>query len=134
MRILAVAEQQDALSSMSGALDLVLLAMLLLVGVYGLYTVIRLKREYMLFPNKFLYPTGCTPENCLDEGGFIDYIIPKLTILSIACLAMGIAYGIRIYVFPDVQNIVIEIATILLPAGILFWYALVQNKVAKTFW
>ncbi len=134
MRIFTAVEQQDAFGTMGRALDLVLLAMLVLVAVYGIYTVIRLKREYMLFPNKFLYPTGCTAENCLDEGGYIDYIIPRLLILSIACLVMAIAYGIKVYVFPDVNNLVIELATIILPFGTLLWYALIQNKVSKTFW
>ena len=134
MRILTAVAQQDAFSTMGRALDLVLLAMLVMVAVYGFYTVIRLKREYMLFPNKFLYPTGCTPENCLDEGGYIDYIIPKLLILSIACLLMSIAYGIRVYVFPAVNSLLIEIATITLPIGVLLWYAFIQNKVSKTFW
>ncbi len=132
--IIYTADQPDMLGSMTDALDMVLLIMLFFVGVYGLYTVIRLKREYMLFPNKFLYPTGCTPENCLDEGAFIDYIIPKLTILSVVCLILAVAYAIRIYVFPDVSHFLIELATIVLPCGILFWYALIQNKVAKTFW
>ena len=134
MRILAAAEQTDMFGAMTDTLDLVLLIILMVVGIYGLYTVIRLKKEYMLFPNKFLYPTGCTPETCLDEGGYIDYIIPKLTILSVVSLILGIAYGIRIYVFGDVQSFIIELATILLPAGILFWYALIQNKVSKRFW
>ena len=134
MRFLTTVEQQDAFSTMGRALDLVLLAMLVLVAVYGIYTVIRLKREYMLFPNKFLYPTGCTAETCLDEGGYIDYIIPRLLILSIACLVMAIAYGIKIYVFPEVNSFVLELATFLMPFGTLLWYAFVQNKVAKTFW
>lgn len=134
MRMLSATEQVDLFGSMGSALDIVLLAMLVLVAVYGLYTVIRLKREYMLFPNKFLYPTGCTAENCLDEGAYIDYIIPKLVILSVACLVMAIAYGVKVYVFPEVNNIVIELATIILPFGTLLWYAMIQNKVSKTFW
>ncbi len=132
--ILAEVEQQDPFAAMGSALDLVLLAMMVMVAIYGFYTVIRLKREYMLFPNKFLYPTGCTPENCLDEGAYIDYIIPKLLILSVACLIMAIAYGIRVYVFPEVNNIIIELATIILPFGTLLWYGMIQNKVSKTFW
>ncbi|MBR6824938.1 MAG: hypothetical protein IKM59_00125 [Oscillospiraceae bacterium] len=133
MRMLAAAGQ-NMLGGMSSALDMVLLLMLAFVGVYGLYTVIRLKKTYMLFPNKFLYPTGCTPETCLDEGGYIDFILPRLTILSVVCLILAGAYGVRIYVFPEVRSLVIELATVILPAGILFWYALIQNKVSKTFW
>ncbi len=134
MRIFDAVEQTTALGDMGTILDVVLLAMLVMVAGYGLYTVIRLKREYMLFPNKFLFPTGCTAENCLDEGAYIDFIIPRMLILSIACLVMAIAYGIRVYMFPDFNHIAIEIATIILPFGTLLWYAFVQNKASKTFW
>ena len=134
MNILTAAEQQNPFSSMSSAIDLVLLAMLVFVGVYGLYTVIRLKKEYMLFPNKFLYPTNCAPEDCLDEGAFIDYIIPRMTIFSVVCLILAGVYAVRIYVFPEVNHWAIEAAVLVLPIGILLWYAIIQNKVAKTFW
>ena len=126
--------QGNVLGDMSRMLDLVLLFMLLFVGVYGLYTVIRLRSTYMLFPNRFLYPNGCTPETCNDEGAFIDFILPRLTVLSVSCLIMGIAYALLIYVFPEAQNALTDILTLILPAGVLFWYALLQKKVYKNFW
>ena len=134
MMFLTATEQQDSLGGMANMLDMLLLVMLILVAAYGLYTVIRLKKEYLLFPNKFLYPSGCTPETCLDQWGYIDFIIPRLTILSVACLVMGVAYGIKVFLFPEVNNLVIELATIFLPFGTLLWYAIVQNKASKTFW
>lgn len=115
-------------------LDLLLLFMLLFVGVYGLYTVIRLRKTYMLFPNRFLYPNGCTPETCVDEAGFIDFILPRLTILSVSCLIMGIGYALLVYVFPQAQNGLTDALTMILPAGVLFWYAAIQKKVYNTFW
>lgn len=124
----------NALSDMSGLLDALLLLMLGLVAIYGFYTVIRLKKTYMLFPNKFLYPTGCTAETCIDEGAYIDYIIPKLTILSTVCLVLTAAYAVRVFLFPQVIHWAIDVATLTLPFGILLWYAIIQNKVAKTFW
>lgn len=131
---LTAAEQQNSLGNVAGILDVVLLAMLVAVAGYAMYTAIRLKKEYMLFPNKFLYPAGCAPEDCLDQWGYIDYIIPKLTILSIACFVMAIAYGVRVFMFPEVEHWTIQIATLLLPFGVLLWYAIIQNKVSKTFW
>lgn len=134
MKILTATGQQDAFAGMSRMLDLVLLAMLALVAIYSLYTAIRLKKEYMLFPNRFLYPSGCTPETCLDPWEYIDYIIPKLVVLGVVCLVLTVAYAVRIFVFPHVNSVVIEIATVFLPFGILTWYAIIQNKVSKTFW
>ena len=134
MTIFTATEQQISFAGASDLLDVLLLGMLVLVAGYGLYTVIRLKKEYMLFPNKFLFPTGCTAEECLDEGAYIDFIIPKLTILSVVCFLLGAAYAVRIFVFPEVSHWIIDAATLLLPVGILFWYAFVQNKASKTFW
>ena len=134
MLFLTETEQQISFDGASRLLDMLLLVMLAMVAVYGLYTVIRLKKDYVLFPNKFIYPSGCTAEDCIDEGGYIDYIIPRLTILSVTCLILAIAYAVRMFVFPDVNHWVIELATLVLPVGILFWYAVIQNKVSKTFW
>lgn len=127
-------QQTSAVGGMGSILDIVLIAMLALVAGYGFYTVIRLKRECMLFPNKFLFPNGCTAETCLDEGEYIDFIIPRLLILSVACLIMAVAYGVRVYVFPEFYNIVVEIATIILPFSTLLWYAFVQKKAAGLYW
>ena len=72
MMIFTDTEQQISFESASGFLDILLMGMLILVAGYGFYTAIRLKKTYMLFPNKFLYPSGCTAETCLDEGAYID--------------------------------------------------------------
>ena len=125
---------QGSAGGMADLLNMLLLAMLLFVGFYGLYTMIRLRKTYMLFPNRFLYPNGCTPETCLDEGGFIDYILPRLTILSISALLLSIAFALWLFVFPHVQNLVLDLLTLFLPAGLLFWYAVIQHKSYKLFW
>ena len=134
MMIFTGTEQQISFESASSFLDILLMGMLILVAGYGFYTAIRLKKTYMLFPNKFLYPTGCTAETCLDEGAYIDFIIPRVTILSLACLILGVAYAVRIFVYPDVAHWAIDVATLTLPVGVLFWYAFVQNKASKIFW
>ncbi len=118
---------------LSGLLNVLLTVMLLVCGVYGLYTVIRLRRTYMLFSNKFLYPGNCKPEDCLDEDGFIDYIMPRLTILSIAMLVFGAAFVLNTYIF-KLSTLWIDLATIILPFGSFLWYILVQRKAAKLYW
>ena len=72
-------------------LDLFLLLTLLAVAVYSLYLVIRLRRTRELFPSRFLYPGNCEPEDCIDPDGFIDYILPRLTLLSSIFFVMTLA-------------------------------------------
>lgn len=124
----------ENLGGIANMLPLILLAMLLISAVYGLYTVIRLRRTLMLFPNKFLYPANCTHENCVDEDGFIDFILPRLTVLSVACLLLSVAFGAWVLVFPQIQHWVLDLATLILPCGVFFWYMFVQKKAAKEFW
>ena len=120
--------------SMVLGLDMLLLVMLLGSGIYGLYSAIRLRRTFLLFPNKFLYPGDCPPENCIDEGGFIDFIVPRLTILSIALLLMGVVYGVWFLFFQHIQHWVIDVASMVLPVSAFVWYVIVQRKAAKLFW
>ena len=129
--ILTASENVGGIANM---LPLILLAMLLISAVYGLYTVIRLRRTLMLCPNKFLYPANCTHENCVDEDGFIDFILPRLTVLSVACLLLSVAFGAWVLVFPQIQHWVLDLATLILPCGVFFWYMFVQKKAAKEFW
>ena len=55
-------------------LDVLVTILLVGAGGYALAACIRLKREQVLFENKILYPSQCTPENCLDPEGYIAYI------------------------------------------------------------
>ncbi len=126
-------ESTGSTAGMTDMLDLFLLAMLVGFGIYAIYTAIRLRREFLLFPNKILYPGDCKPEECLDEGGFIDYILPRCAILGAALLLMGIGLGLNSYVF-HLSSIWLNIATIVLPLGVFVWYILAQRKAAKLFW
>ena len=114
-------------------MDLILLVMLFGFGIFALYTVIRLRREQMLFPSKILYPGDCPPEDCADPGGYIDFIIPRLALLSVAFLLMGIAMALAIYVF-KFSNTWTELATVVLPISGLAWYIICQRRAAKLFW
>lgn len=124
----------ESTGGIADLLPMILLAMLLISGAYGLYTVIRLRRTLLLFPNKFLYPGNCSHENCLDEDGFIDFILPRLTVLSVVSLALGLAFAAWMFLFPQVQNWGLDLAVLILPCGVYFWYMFVQKKAAKEFW
>ena len=62
------------------------------------------------------------------------FLVALAVMLTVSCLIMGIAYALLIYVFPEAQNALTDILTLILPAGVLFWYALLQKKVYKNFW
>ncbi len=121
------------LNDMGGMLSIILLIMLVGSGVYALYTYIRLHRTCALFPNKFLYPGNCTPDKCVDVDGFIDYIEPRLLVLGVAMLLCGIAYGLYSMLLKG-SIIWVDIATIVIPAGIFVWYMVVQRKASKEYW
>lgn len=120
-------------ADMGGILTWFLVLMLFGCGIYAIYTYIRLHRTCMLFPNKFLYPGNCTADTCADVDGFIDYIEPRLLLLGVATLLCGIAYTVYAMVLKG-SSIWMDIATVVIPAGIFVWYMFVQRKAAKLYW
>ncbi len=127
-------EAANTTMDMATTLELVLLALLFWSGCYGLFTVIKLRKSYMLFPNKFLYPGNCTMDTCVDEGGFIDYILPRLTILSVIMLVLGVFFVLVFFVFPQWESWLTDLLSMLLPVGAYVWYMLIQRKAAMLFW
>ena len=127
-------EATNAPMDLASTLELVLLALLFWSGGYGLITVIRLRKSYMLFPNKFLYPGNCTMDTCIDEGGFIDYILPRLTILSVIMLILGVFFFLVFFVFTQWESWLTDVLSMFLPVGVYVWYMLAQRKAAALFW
>lgn len=129
----AAAQQGGALDGMIDMLDTLMLIMLFGFGIYGLYSAIRLRREQLLFPNKFLYPGNCDPAACLDPGEFIDYIIPRALILSVALILLGGLLALNSFVL-HIDSWIIDLCMIVLPLAVIVWYCIVQRKAAKNFW
>jgi hypothetical protein len=127
-------EATNAPMDLASTLELVLLALLFWSGGYGLITVIRLRKSYMLFPNKFLYPGNCTMDTCIDEGGFIDFILPRLTILSVIMLILGVFFFLVFFVFTQWESWLTNVLSMFLPVGVYVWYMLAQRKAAALFW
>lgn len=120
---------------MENLLEIFMLVILLFSGVYALYTVIRLNKEQFLFPNRFLYPANCKPEDCTDVPDFIRFITPRLLILGIACALLGIflflCWIVKLITMPWwLDTIVVPLIGI----GLFVWYMVVQNKVYKLYW
>ena len=129
----AAAQQGGALDGMIDMLDTLMLIILFGFGIYGLYSAIRLRREQLLFPNKFLYPGNCDPAACLDPGEFIDYIIPRALILSVALILLGGLLALNSFVL-HIDSWIIDLCMIVLPLAVIVWYCIVQRKAAKNFW
>lgn len=125
------AAQQSAVGV--NTISLLLVAMLIGCGIYCIYSFIRLRKEFYLFPNKFLYPGNCAPESCTDVVGFIDFISPRILLFGIALILFGIAFGV-IDIVLHVNSVVIDIASMVVPLALFVWYVLAQRKAAKEFW
>lgn len=129
----AAAQQGGTLDGMVDMLDSLMLIMLFGFGIYGLYSAIRLRKEQLLFPNKFLYPGNCDPAACLDPGEFIDFIIPRALILSVALILLGGLLALNSFVL-HIDSWLIDLGMIVMPVAVIVWYCFVQRKAAKNFW
>ncbi|MBQ3356793.1 MAG: hypothetical protein IJG45_06735 [Oscillospiraceae bacterium] len=119
--------------AVDGMLSLILLIMLYGCGIYALYTYFRLRRTCMLFPNKFLYPGGCTAETCVDVDGFIDFVEPRLLLLGIAMIVCGLAYFYYSMIL-KANFLWADIAALVIPTGVMVWYMFAQRRASKEFW
>lgn len=129
----AAAQQGGTLDGTIDMLDSLMLIMLFGFGIYGLYSAIRLRKEQLLFPNKFLYPGNCDPAACLDPGEFIDFIIPRALILSVALILLGGLLALNSFVL-HIDSWLIDLGMIVMPVAVIVWYCFVQRKAAKNFW
>ena len=129
----AATQQGGALNGMVDMLDSLTLIMLFGFGIYGLYSAIRLRKEQLLFPNKFLYPGNCDPAACLDPGEFIDYITPRAMILGVALILLGGLLALNSFVL-HIDSWIIDLCMIVMPLAVIIWYCVVQRKAAKNFW
>ena len=123
----------QTLTGVTDMLDVLMLIMLVGFGVFALYSAFRLYREQMLMPNRILYPGDCKPEDCVQVGEFIDFIVPRAALLGAMLLVMGVALALNMYVF-ELDNLWIDISRMALPLAAFAWYVFAQRKAAKLFW
>ena len=112
-----------------------MIAMLAWAGGYAVYTALRLKREFTLFDNKFLYPANCRPQDCRDVAGFILYMTPRLWIFGLACL--GLALVMVLVGMMGLIPVPAWVPYFGLPGlGLLLfiWYLASNAKTAKKYW
>lgn len=114
----------------------------LICSCYVLYTVIKLRMQGKLFPNQLLIPRGSEIEECLDEDGYIAYVTPRLWILGLVVLALGLfcmadgQWHISQALFPAIEKIefIVSEGCIVLSLVALIWYMFCWSKAKKLFW
>ena len=117
-------------------LDLIMAATLVWCCVNLLLAVIKLKQNYMLVPNRFLYPASCKPEKCKDVAGFVAFICPRILIFAVLGLLISLLL-VCILLFGLFDGLPGWV-TRWLPVGlflVLFvWYGIFINKAARRYW
>ena len=129
------------MDSFSTILDVLILATIFGSGGYALYTYIRLRREWRIFNSVFLTPSECPPDECQDTDAYLEYVQPRLLILSIACFAAGLLFlPVALPNLSEIMNLGTVGYNILLFGApltgfvALVWYMFCQGKAAKRFW
>lgn len=120
-------------TDLTGMMDYFMLILLFGMGLYLIYTVIRLKRECMLFDSKVLYPGNCSKDDCLDPDGFMDYIAPRMLIFALGLILCGGFSALVLWV-PGLKSKLTATLELVLPLAVLGWYIFVSRKAAREFW
>lgn len=124
------------MQSFHEALIIMFLAILIYSGFYALFTAFRLWRKYTLFDNKILYPANCSPGDCKDVGGFIAFMLPRLWILGLVCLALAAVMLLanKMTVLSFLPNWFVRFGIPALGIAVFVWYISVNARSAKRFW
>ncbi len=119
--------------SLTDMMDLLMIVLLIGCGVYAMFSALKLRKLSYLFPNSFIYPGNCKPDDCTDAPGFIIYIFPRLMILGAGMLVFGILFLLATKVLGMV-TLWVNIVSVVLPLALFGWYIVVQRRAAKRFW
>lgn len=122
-----------SMSILGNVINYMFLFVLFFIGCYGLYTVIRLGRQRELFPNRLMYPNYCRISDCFDAEGYICYIRPRLSILSVIMLIFGTLFLLQQLV-PLLDNLYLYTAAMAIPVAAYLWFNRCLKKAARIFW
>lgn len=111
-------------------------------GVYAAYTALKLRKLGKLFANQLLIPKDATPEQCLDEEGYVSYVAPRLLVLGVLLvLAGGICLAnsqlhltAMLFAQPETIDFYVEMGGIVLCLLSLVWYMICWSKGRKLYW
>lgn len=130
----AAQQAGGSLGSMSNLLSFMLLVMLFGMFGYCVYSALKLKKTYLLFPNKILYAGNCRPEDCLDPYAYVEFIWPKVLLLGLGMLLCGVFCLLCLLVPAMKSSFLCDILLMVIPVTMLVLYLVAQNRGAKRFW
>ena len=111
--------------------DLIVTILLVGGGIYAIYSCLNLKKEQYLFENKILYPSNCSPDDCLDPAGFIAFIVPRMLYFGVMCILFGIFTLVTS--FMEMGTIVMIAETVAVLA-VFVYIGFMNNRSAKYYW
>ena len=123
----------DMVMGTGGLISVVYLIAILFFGCYGLYGVIRLKKEQYLIPHRLMYPNYHSGEDCEDPVEYMDFIMPRLMILSVTMLLSGLMLFVS-YFIPALRSIGFMLILYIVPLVVFLWYSRGLKKAAKKYW
>ena len=116
----------------------------LIMGGYGLYMWISIRRTGDVPVGSILLPRDRTLSDCIDEEEFLSYIRPRLLIFSVLIFLYGVFCAVDTAMdligqwVADMSgrmaDLTVQGLTCVLPMSILIWFALTLNKIQKELW
>ncbi len=123
----------DLVLGTSGVISIVFLVVILFSGCYGLYGVLRLKKEQYLIPHRLMYPNYHSGEDCNDPVEYMDYILPRLTIFSVVMLLSGLILLVGYFV-DGLRSLGMTLILYIAPFVVFLWYNGCLKKAVKKYW
>ena len=120
------------MDGMNNILDILFLACFGGAGIYGSFTAFSMVRWTELRPNKLIYPSEITPNNCQNPEGFRRYQLPRLIVFSVLALIAAAAFCLGVFV-PGMPKWLLYAGYGLSLADIVY-YCVVVNKAYRLFW
>ena len=111
----------DLVMGFSGVVSILFLTAALFFGGYGLYGVLKLKKEQYLVPHRLMYPNYCSHEDCLEPGEYMDYIFPRLSVLSVTMLLAGLLLLLG-YFIDRLRSLGVILLLYIVPFAVYLWY------------
>lgn len=123
----------DLVMGFSGVTGIVFLIVILFFGYYGTSSLLRLKKEQALFPNRLMYPNYCPHDECIDPEGYIRFIFPRLAVLSASMLLSGLTLLLS-YFIPGIRSLGLSLGLYVVPLAVYLYYSASLKKAAKIYW
>ena len=123
----------DMVMGLSGIISAVFLVSILFFGIYGLYGVLRLKKEQYLIPHRLMYPNYHNGDDCRDPVEYMDFIQPRLTILSVVMILSGLVL-LTSFFFSSIRTVGVMLLAYGAPFVAYLWYSVCLKQALKKYW